>query len=493
MNRFALFTNKRSLNICDFESSYVYSDAAQHIQNGNSPYNRTTYRYTPFLAYILSILPHREYGRLVFCIADTICGYIIILYRRQHRTTTNTGTGTGTTIDTTVNEDQQQEQQQQQQQALVYLTPELQDAMWWLYNPLAINICTRGSAESFIVLLPVLLTVWITTSIQQQSPSATKTTTLSSSLDTSQEHNDTTPRLLYSAAIMAGICHGIAIHAKLYPIIYTLSFMTQFVHDRNNNRAPTTSNGLQEKSILYQFYYLIRIWMLKLLRPAPILFGMTTVLTFGGVTYLAVYWYGPNAFYEGLIYHFSRVDHRHNYSMHWYWIYLIRDHIHTATLVDPTVVTSSSNFTPQLLTKIIGYILLLPQLTLLLYSSLGIAPYSLSLALFVQTFLFVAQNKVITAQYFTWYLCILPLCSDQFRLTRRVRYALLLLGISILVWLSTAYCLEMQGMSVHRIVWIASLFFFVANVNLLSALLSTTAELRHRHRETQHNSKMKSE
>jgi GPI mannosyltransferase 1 subunit M len=119
-------------------------------------------------------------------------------------------------------------------------------------------------------------------------------------------------------------------------------------------------------------------------------------------------------------------------------------------------------------------LLLVPQLILLAYSSLGIAPHNLALALFVQTFLFVAHNKVITAQYFTWYLCLLPLCSDCMRLTRRVLVALVLLGSSIVVWLATAYCLEMQGMAMHSTVWMASLLFFVANVNLLGALLAST-------------------
>jgi len=114
---------------------------------------------------------------------------------------------------------------------------------------------------------------------------------------------------------------------------------------------------------------------------------------------------------------------------------------------------------------------------LLAFTSLGVAPKNLSLALFVQTFLFVAHNKVITAQYFTWYLCLLPLCSDHLRLTRRVFLALVLLIGSILLWLGSAYCLEMQGMAVHGIVWAASVVFFVANVNLLGALLASSSSL----------------
>jgi GPI mannosyltransferase 1 subunit M len=73
-----------------------------------------------------------------------------------------------------------------------------------------------------------------------------------------------------------------------------------------------------------------------------------------------------------------RVDHRHNYAMHWFWIYLAR-------------ARGSANM------SLVGRVLLLPQLVLLVYTSLGQAPHNLTLALFVQTFIFVVYNKVITA------------------------------------------------------------------------------------------------
>jgi GPI mannosyltransferase 1 subunit M len=431
------------VNIRDTKlNSYVYSDAAQYIHNGYSPYKRATYRYTPFLAYFLSLfIPHREVGRYIFCIADTICGYIILLYRRRTRSCTNQN---NTTTNNNKNDDENDDQ---------LLLFRLEDAIWWLYNPLAINICTRGSAESLVVLLPVLLTVWITSSIRIKQA----------------QRQTLQKQQIYSAAIYAGICHGIAIHAKLYPIIYTLSFMTQFVTDDVYNKPKLSHN--RKRYVFQNTFEVLLLWIRRLLHPAPILFGIITVLTFVIITYVAVLWYGNDALQEGLIYHFSRLDHRHNYSMHWYWIYLLRDRIVSNS-------SGSSNFNPEMISKVIGCILLVPQFILLLYTSLGVAPYSLSLALFVQTFLFVAHNKVITAQYFTWYLCLLPLCSDQFRCTKRVQYALLILGLSIVFWLGSAYCLEMQGMAVHQIVWMASLLFFIANVNLLGALLSTTADMQ---------------
>lgn len=177
-----------------------------------------------------------------------------------------------------------------------------------------------------------------------------------------------------------------------------------------------------------------------------------------GLTYAAVQSYGREAWEEGLLYHFQRVDHRHNYSIYWYWIYLSRGRAATSALS-----TSASLW---------GHIPTIPQIFILGFTSLGIAPYDLTLALFVQTFAFVAFNKVMTAQYFTWYLCLLPLCSDRISWrSKRMLASLALLGVSIVSWLLSAFTLEMLGWRTHRHLWLASMFFFIANINLLVSIL----------------------
>lgn len=196
------------------------------------------------------------------------------------------------------------------------------------------------------------------------------------------------------------------------------------------------------------------------------LFLVVSLATVGVLTYLAVHYHGNEALEEGLLYHFRRVDHRHNYSMYWYWIYLARGRAETipSQLAGTAAVSSGS--------KLWGFIPLIPQILILGFSSLGIAPYDLSFALFCQTFAFVAFNKVVTAQYFTWYLCLLPLCSDRIDwYSRRMAGSLGLLLVSIVAWLLSAFTLEMLGWRSHRQVWMASLLFFVANVNLLRSIL----------------------
>lgn len=49
----------------------VYTDAAAFIAAGSSPYQRSTYRYTPLLA--MALLPNawmHLWGKLLFCAAD---------------------------------------------------------------------------------------------------------------------------------------------------------------------------------------------------------------------------------------------------------------------------------------------------------------------------------------------------------------------------------------------------------------------------------------
>jgi phosphatidylinositol glycan class M len=56
----------------------VFSDAATHVMNGRSPFDRHTYRYTPLAAYICLVnnIFHPLAGKIVFCICDILLGFI---------------------------------------------------------------------------------------------------------------------------------------------------------------------------------------------------------------------------------------------------------------------------------------------------------------------------------------------------------------------------------------------------------------------------------
>ena len=55
---------------------HVFTDAAQHVADGSSPYARLTYRYTPLTAYIclVNVYIHPIAGKLIFSLIDILMG-----------------------------------------------------------------------------------------------------------------------------------------------------------------------------------------------------------------------------------------------------------------------------------------------------------------------------------------------------------------------------------------------------------------------------------
>ncbi len=98
----------------------VFTDAANHVYNGQSPYERDTYRYTPILAILLlpNIFLTNTFGKFLFVIFDLLCGYLI--YR------INSINGHST---------------------------DLKSILFWFYNPITIAISSRGNAESVMACL----------------------------------------------------------------------------------------------------------------------------------------------------------------------------------------------------------------------------------------------------------------------------------------------------------------------------------------------------
>lgn len=56
----------------------VYTDAANHVLQGGSPYDRPTYRYTPIIAWLLlpNHLLFHAWGKVLFCTADIVVAYL---------------------------------------------------------------------------------------------------------------------------------------------------------------------------------------------------------------------------------------------------------------------------------------------------------------------------------------------------------------------------------------------------------------------------------
>ena len=110
------------------EDYQVLTDAARYVLDGESPFARPTYRYSPLFAFLLT--PNHQvflsFGKVVFVLCDLLVGLLIhlVLSARGLRRTKITFS-----------------------------------VALWLLNPLTATVSSRGNAESILAVL-VLLTLY---------------------------------------------------------------------------------------------------------------------------------------------------------------------------------------------------------------------------------------------------------------------------------------------------------------------------------------------
>lgn len=346
----------------------VFTDAARHVVQGESPYQRPTYRYTPLLAWILTpnIWLNANFGKLAFSIVDIINGLLIF-----------------GDVD-----------------ARFGSRAALTSMSLWLFNPITLVVSTRGNAETLIT-LSVLLTLYF-----------------------HRRH----------AYLACGLALGLAVHLKIYPVIYSIvlyfgasSFTTTFLQCflPNWNRVKLVTGSILVLAVANSFFY---------------------------------YLYGWPFVFETYLYHVTRQDVRHNFSPYFYLLYL-----HSEQPSAPLV--SLLAFLPQ-------------ALIVLILSWRYRSRDDLSWALFVLTFGFVTFNKVVTSQYFLWYLSLLPLCLPELEFSRKKSALLTVAWLGTqAVWLFFAYLLEFRGLNVFIYVWMASLLFFATNIWIMTEAMKAR---RHR-------------
>jgi phosphatidylinositol glycan class M len=139
---------------------HVFSDAALNVLKDGSPYDRSTYRYTPLLSFLMlgNHIIHPATGKIIFILSDALvasCIYQILITRGIPPETAPWWT-----------------------------------TLWW-WNPFVATIATRGNAESIIAAF-VLLSWWC---------------------------------LLKGRTLFAGALFGLAVHFKIYPVIYAVPFL----------------------------------------------------------------------------------------------------------------------------------------------------------------------------------------------------------------------------------------------------------------------------
>eukprot|EP01031_Cornospumella_fuschlensis_P029013 gene29013-35018_t len=364
---------------------HIYTDAANCILQGQSPYERPTYRYPPALALLMlpNILLHPVVGKVIFSLFDVACMYEIYLL-----------------------------------QALC--KPELthselkKESRFWLFamalNPVSICICTRGSSDSihtYFLLLALRL-------------------------------------LLTQKTYLASVTYTIAVYLRIFPIIYLPAIAVYLF------AKPTTPTHRNDLAI-----------------TRALTFAALTLSLLGTCMLASFAVYGQDYLYGAVGHHVVRADHRHNFSPYFYPLYLLG--------AGSSDLGESQGYSVGSL--IVALFPLLIQLCVLLASTYVYAADNLPFCWYLATHMFVAFNKVQTAQYVLWYLPYIPLVlrrqdmrismPSQWRslqLPQSLHFAGSLCLAACGFWLYKAYGLEFAGSGGYEYVWVASLIYLCMNV-----------------------------
>ena len=230
-------------------------------------------------------------------------------------------------------------------------------------------------------------------------------------------------RRLYGAS---GALYGLAVHFRVYPIIY----------------APSIALNLLSRPSKVQLGALIRFFS----AAAAVFVGA------GAVCYSAYGWTFVKRTY---IYHASRVDHWHNMSPAFLGSYL--EQAGKGSLI---VLARAMAAAAQVVVVGAGAV------------TYGLGPRAdLAFCWLLQTLAFVAFNRVVTAQYFLWYVGLLPLAYPSLPAARNAVPVLVAWAAAEVHWLYWGYRLEFRGESVFVQLWLAGLLFFAANVGVMVCLL----------------------
>ncbi|KAH1131026.1 hypothetical protein J1N35_002404 [Gossypium stocksii] len=371
----------------------VFSDAASLMASGQSPYKRTTYRYSPLLAFLL--IPNsfisRCWGKFLFSASDLFVGLFIRIILKQRKVPDDLCT---------------------------------YSMLIWLFNPFTFTIGTRGNCEPIVC----AMILWIIIC------------------------------LINGNVVQAAFCYGLIVHFRIYPIIYALPIVIFLdPHFFRSGTKPLLSDWTSDQGKARQINSKLidKCVVCDVLKStftrARILFGLISGTVFLLCTGFFFQLYGWEFLHEALLYHLTRTDPRHNFSIYFYHIYLNYE-------CELSVLEKLISFLPQFMV----------QLVLILCFA-----KDLVFCFFVQTVAFVAFNKVITAQYFVWFFCLLPLILpwSNMKLKWKGLCCILLWMGAQTHWLLWGYLLEFKGKNVFLQLWMASLLFLAANTFILIMLI----------------------
>uniref|UniRef100_A0A1L8E1A0 GPI alpha-1,4-mannosyltransferase I, catalytic subunit n=1 Tax=Nyssomyia neivai TaxID=330878 RepID=A0A1L8E1A0_9DIPT len=391
----------------------VITDCARYVLEDGSPYRRHTYRYSPLLAYLVlpNHLVHRNCGKIIFVTFDLAVGILIrsivgneyrMIYHKNAQVMLEAlpvGQRKGArgrmeeAVETVL-----RKKKSKMGELCAYL---------WLYNPLTMVIAARGNGDAIASFL-ILITLYF---VQR-------------------------PRCTIINCFLAGIFHGISIHFRLFPIAFSLALYLS-VSGRSYRTLQDYVRGIVGPNV----------------RQVALVCGTLGAL----VTLTTIFWtmYGEDFLQETYLYHLTRKDMRHNFSVFFYMQYLRWN-------VPGSVLDKIFTATPGIL------VLILLSLTF------GRSRQTLSFCLFAQTFTMVTFNSVVTSQYFVWFLALLPITAKNVsRMGAKSAIAYTILWfLAQAAWLLPAYLLEFKGWNMFEFIWLQGLMFFSVNIFILQRLIA---------------------
>lgn len=344
----------------------VFTDAAGHVYNGDSPFKRHTYRYTPLAAYIClpNQMIHYYAGKFVFCFFDMIMA--MFMWNILESQTSN------------------------KYWIFAYVS-------YIIQNPITVALSTRGSNDNIIIML-VYGTIFF---------------------------------LLKRRYVLAGLMYGLSVHFKIYPIIYSIPFYLFIDCDRE---AILEGKKSWSQIVFKNFFTRNRV-----------VFTLVSATTFLSLTGFFYSLYGFEFLYEGYLYHFVRKDNRHNYSVYFLMIYNMMD-------------LKANN--------VLALMAFIPQWSVVLAAGFTLY-HDLFFAITIQTWAFVAFNKVVTLQYFLWFFALVPFAAVNNKLfsDHPIRGLFLqLLYLYPVLWGKFAYEFEFMGLNTINEMQIGNFCFFFYNV-----------------------------
>ncbi|KAL9607172.1 MAG: hypothetical protein Q9167_007884, partial [Letrouitia subvulpina] len=268
----------------------------------------------------------------------------------------------------------------------------LRFASIWLLNPMVATISTRGSSEGLLGVMVIAL-VWA---------------------------------VLNDHIALSGFLLGLAVHFKIYPFIYGVSILWYLA-----TPPSSTSSAPKQKTTIPATATEALNLLTSFFNRSRLLFLLTSLCTFASLNTLMYTIYSTPFLQHTYLYHLHRTDHRHNFSPY-------NTLLHLAS-APPALLPSPSSS----LSFSFSRLAFLPQLLLsALCLPLALAKKDLPAIMLAQTFAFVTFNKVVTSQYFLWYLCLLPLHLPRSSLLRNPRKGVLAAALwtaAQAVWLWEAY------------------------------------------------------